>query len=401
MADDDEPRFGRRHALRVTQAAGLFVLLALTMFGVLNACSREVWQMAFAPIRAFAPQPALAARDYAGPELWLARPGLRDDPAQWLPAGVQRETTAAPGSAAPPRAAVFYVHSTTYLSRAEWNAPISDADSQRRAGLLTAATASAFSGAGPVWVPRYRQAALGAFLSTGPDRQRAIDVAYGDVAAAFGLFVEQTPAEMPIVIAGHSQGALLVARLLRDRVRGTPLARRVAAAYAIGWPMAARLAPPALGLPVCAQPDQAQCLVSWMSFAAPADPSLLLLGYHVFPDGTPADATLVCVNPLSGRSDRQAMPASANRGTLLPDKADLLTERAGPMVPAQAGAACDARGLLVLDRAPRTGQFVLPGNNYHVYDIPLFWANLRADVIRRTAGWYRRHPEAVAAGEPG
>jgi len=26
---------------------------------------------------------------------------------------------------------------------------------------------------------------------------------------------------------------------------------------------------------------------------------------------------------------------------------------------------------------------VLPGNNYHVYDIPLFWANTKADVARR------------------
>ena len=33
------------------------------------------------------------------------------------------------------------------------------------------------------------------------------------------------------------------------------------------------------------------------------------------------------------------------------------------------------------------GRGVLPGNNYHVYDIPLFWANLQADVARRMAAW--------------
>jgi len=26
---------------------------------------------------------------------------------------------------------------------------------------------------------------------------------------------------------------------------------------------------------------------------------------------------------------------------------------------------------------------VLPGNNYHVYDYSLFWANVRADANRR------------------
>jgi hypothetical protein len=30
------------------------------------------------------------------------------------------------------------------------------------------------------------------------------------------------------------------------------------------------------------------------------------------------------------------------------------------------------------------GPYVLPGNNYHVYDYPLFWANVRADVLWRT-----------------
>ena len=32
---------------------------------------------------------------------------------------------------------------------------------------------------------------------------------------------------------------------------------------------------------------------------------------------------------------------------------------------------------------PSLGSYVLPGNNYHVYDYPLFWANVRADVARR------------------
>jgi hypothetical protein len=33
------------------------------------------------------------------------------------------------------------------------------------------------------------------------------------------------------------------------------------------------------------------------------------------------------------------------------------------------------------------GPYVLPGNNYHVYDIPLFWENLRQDVARRMRTW--------------
>ena len=42
---------------------------------------------------------------------------------------------------------------------------------------------------------------------------------------------------MPIVLAGHSQGAAHVLRLLRDEIAGTPLEQRVAMVYAVGWPI--------------------------------------------------------------------------------------------------------------------------------------------------------------------
>jgi hypothetical protein len=36
------------------------------------------------------------------------------------------------------------------------------------------------------------------------------------------------------------------------------------------------------------------------------------------------------------------------------------------------------------------GPYGLPGNNLHVYDVPLFWANVRQDVQRRVAAWAAR-----------
>ncbi len=38
----------------------------------------------------------------------------------------------------------------------------------------------------------------------------------------------------------------------------------------------------------------------------------------------------------------------------------------------------------ILDGAiPTLGPYVLPGNNYHVYDYALFWGSIRADAARR------------------
>ena len=38
---------------------------------------------------------------------------------------------------------------------------------------------------------------------------------------------------------------------------------------------------------------------------------------------------------------------------------------------------------------PRSARFVLPGNNYHVYDYALFWGAIRRDAERRLAAWQR------------
>jgi hypothetical protein len=46
--------------------------------------------------------------------------------------------------------------------------------------------------------------------------------------------------------------------------------------------------------------------------------------------------------------------------------------------------------LLILDGdIPALGPFVLPGNNYHVYDYALFWTAIRGDAERRLQTWHR------------
>ena len=59
--------------------------------------------------------------------------------------------------------------------------------------------------------------------------------------------------------------------------------------------------------------------------------------------------------------------------------------------PRLVGARCD-NGLLMLDGAiPPLGPYVLPGNNYHVYDYALFWDAVRADALRRAhAKWLQQ-----------
>jgi hypothetical protein len=322
--------------------------------------------------------------DYSPAGMWIARPDRADNPALWTPAGFS--STPAPAE----KAAVFFIHPTSFLDKSQWNAAIDHADSQQRARLFVRHQASAFNGVGEIWAPKYRQATFGAFLTTKEDAEKALDFAYRDVLAAFEEFLRQVPGDRPIILAAHSQGSLHLMRLLRERIAGRPVAERIAAAYVVGWPISVTADLPALGLPACARAGQSGCVVSWQSFAEPADAKMVTDVYNAStaPNLKPrAGSPMLCVNPITGNAG-DAATAERNAGTLIPNAE--LTE--AEMVMGAVPARCGPDGFLLIgeeDRLPDLPAYVLPGNNYHVFDYALFWSNIRADAAARLAHFRR------------
>ena len=397
----------------------LYIVASIIGLVVAGAIAYAIWpqafmRAAFVPTETFVAPAAPAANAYADPAMWIARPDMAgDNPTLWRPRlgrGHPLHPANAPGAPTidPDErfrlavreqrgdAAVFFVHPTSYLSRAHWNAPLDDEEANWRATLFTRGMASVFSDAGDVWVPRYRQAALGAFLTSDVDTaNRALLAAYGDVAAAFEQFLTEIGPDRPIILAGHSQGSLHLTRLLRDRIAGRPVAERIVAAYIVGWPVSVEQDLPALGLPACADAESTGCILAWQSFAEPADTDMVTAVYDAtegFVGGSRAGTRMLCVNPLSGDLDGSA-DASVNLGAVRVDNGlddgELFTRDI------VVGARCDdpengGRGFLLIGQGVDMGPYVLPGNNYHVFDYPLFWMNVRADVARRLAAFEGR-----------
>lgn len=337
----------------------------------------QLTRLSFTPGGKFEPQPALPANAYANPDLWFARPGMTgNNPVQWLPQGATR--------AAPVDAAVFFVHPTSYLKKDHWNGPLDDADARRIGGMMVRANASVFGGAAEVWAPRYRQATFGAFVTDAPEARQAHDLAYRDVALAFDAFVAAQPQDRPIVLAGHSQGSFILKRLLAEKVAGTPLAKRIAAAYIVGWLVDTRRDLPAMGLPACERADQSGCVVSYLSFTDNADTAMMRDSYERFAGKTQSagQARYLCSNPLTGAIGG-SVPAGRNPGSVVPDA----KFEKGTLTKALVGATCVDDGTLRIGTGPDMGPFVLPGGNYHVYDYALFWQALRQDFATRVTAW--------------
>jgi hypothetical protein len=358
------------------------ILTGLVIVGAIlwRLFAADLIRTAFVPTEPFAASAAVAAPDYAKPANWVARPGLADNPALWAPTGF---------SAAPkPAAAMFFVSPTAWLSRSAWNAPLDDAETNERLVRFTKMQASVFNGVAEIWVPRYRQATFGSFLKPGPDADRALALAYSDVERAFDAFLAAQPADRPILIGGHSQGARHILHLLA--ARRAQLGDRLVGVWAVGWPVtAADLS--RMGLPGCTRAEQQGCVLSWQSFAADGDLAEALKGFAVVKDVSGAaigNRAMLCVNPLSGSAD--AAGPERNAGMLQSDEA---------LVPKAVGAKCDARGLLLISPTPKKiGPYVLPGGNFHVYDYGLFWANVRADAEARLSAYGAARFPAQSAG---
>jgi hypothetical protein len=365
------------------------IVLVIAAAVVYRLFGRELLTAALVPGVSFAASKVEPGPDYRTLAAWDANPGLPADAARWTPPGV--------AAADHPKAVVFFVTPTAYLSRDRWTMPFDDAATNGRIGLYLRNQASVFNGVGAIWAPKYRQATFGAFLTTKPDAGRVLDLAYGDVVRAFDAFLAAVPPGAPIILAGHSQGSRHLLRLLHERIAGTPLARRVVAVYAVGWSISVTADLPALGFPACATPQATGCVLTWQSFAEPAEAA----GFRDVVDREPGltgasrrGTALLCTNPLVGATTPAAVPAAANHGSLVPGASD---GDGGKLVAGGIGAACRHDYLSIGDPPAGFDRYVLPGNNYHVYDYNLFWADVRADAQRRVAAFAAQRAVAASA----
>lgn len=328
----------------------------------------------------FADQTPPPPPDYSQPTSWAARPGA-EGAAATVPVGA----TPAPRA---PVVDVFYVNPTTYVSKTRWNQDVAD----RAANAVTDASvisrqASVFNGCCRVFAPRYRQGSSLSFIDFAGDGSKAFDLAYTDVVRAFDHYLKIDNHGRPFILAGHSQGAYHIARLIEERIDGTPLARRMVAAYPIGYNLSeGDFGRTYKNVRPCAKPRQTGCVVQWNAVLNGTDlAARAKAGEQRFVDRYPGapGQRMLCVNPLTFDRDRPAAPRSVSRGSIPGDP------NAGPFQPLRVrsvAARCD-NGLLVVEPDAALGLKPLPGGSMHYHDYSLFYAELRADAIRRASAF--------------
>ena len=253
-----------------------------------------------------APLPSASAGPTAlpvgDPVTWLCRPtsGGLDDAAcrEGLDAAV---VTAAGTSADPfeppadPPVDCFYVYPT--VSRAPGvNAP---AEPAPEVVATVRAQAALLGEACRLFVPLYRQVTLGALTSGRYFDPVAQGLAQSDVVDAWHEYLNEDNDGRGVVLVGHSQGAMQLARLLEQDAAPRGLTDRVVSALLVGGgattAAGSDVADEAGDLPVCREVAQTGCVLAYSTFAE-VPPAGSLFGR------APAGREAICVDPtrLSG-----------------------------------------------------------------------------------------------------
>lgn len=296
--------------------------------------------------------------DYSNLDYWAAHPWKRN-PSDNVPVLLNKP-------AKDSLADVFFIYPTTYLDPSlptGWNAAIDDQKINQRTDNTTILyQASVFNEHCRIFSPRYRQANLKAFYSNdGPSIEKAFNLAYADILAAFNYYLTHFNNGRPIIIASHSQGTKHAGRLIQELFENKPLKRQLVCAYLIGLPVFDNYFS---ALKPCSDSSATQCFISWRSFKKNADPGFV----------AKEKLHAIVINPLTWCLDEQFADKKLNDGGILKDFNKIIPH----IVSAQVH-----KNILWVSKPAFFGNIFLTAKNYHIVDYNLFYMNIRENVYTR------------------
>lgn len=354
--------------------------------------------------------------DYNKLSHWAAHPKVPSK-VQFTPAGIPQNDNWKIGEVD-----CFFVHPTLYFSPKNWNASLdATATNELVDELIIPSQASVFNSCCRIFAPRYRQATFYSFLKASNNSRQALTLAGEDILAAFDTYLTKWNQGRPFFIAGHSQGALHTIRLLEERIHNTPLARKLVAAYPIGYQFPLdKFKRTLTNLPPSTSQKDIHCIVTWDTFLETGKPLSFLDRAEVcyYEKGKltwerRSFKKVVGHNPLSWKQEKEWVASKHHKGGVhillernhkmtLPQLVsqqpmELICTQLSIPHPQLVKAKIGRKGLLFV--SPPTHRlfrnFVIPGGSLHVFDIALFYMDLRENIKERWGAYQKEYEKTI------
>jgi len=361
--------------------------------------------------------PTVAPTSAPSNTVWLCKPGLADNPCEGdmtttvISADNTSETETA-GPAEDPPIDCFYVYPTV-SGQTTTNADLT-IDPEQKA--VANSHASRFSQVCKVYAPMYRQLTLAAINAVPApegeqpqgDTEASRDIAYADVLSAWQDYLAHYNNGRGVVLIGHSQGTMMLARLITAEIDPNPEVRKLlVSALLIGGNVLVAKGQDIGGdfqnVPACRSDDQTGCVIAYSTFMEPP-PADSLFGRTDSGPGAVVgrkaeDLEVLCTNPasLSGGTGsltpyNPTAPLPGALGVLVGSIPSASTSWVS--YPDQYAAHCasaDGANWLQVDSAkvagderPVVSQVLGPTWGLHLVDVNIALGNL-VDLVRRQA----------------
>ncbi len=299
--------------------------------------------------------------DYKRPSNWLAMARRPDKPVD-----------------------VFFLMATTYLPENPGDAEVCTIDNQRmrsHGSYQLEAKASVFEPWANIYAPYYRQ--LDARLLIGKSSDEAepyFTVPKMDVFAALDYYFAHCNAGRPFILAGHSQGSVLLCLVLEQYLPKHPeLLERMIAAYVLGFSVTKNWLAEHPHLRLASGPDDTGVIISW-NVEGPGNAGQTSV---VVREGS------VCVNPLTWRSDDSYASADLNLGSFFCKNSKARHEEGF------ADAQIDLERGVVVCHSADPARWAVPHHDmfgtqsYHSWDYGFYYENIRQNAKVRIDNYFK------------
>ncbi|WP_296953195.1 DUF3089 domain-containing protein [uncultured Massilia sp.] len=314
--------------------------------------------------------------DYGAPSAWLCRPGMQEACQRGLDALVVRPDGSRVAEpfvpAADPGIDCFYVYPTVSRERGMY----ADLAASPELARVAQSQAGRLGSRCRLFVPLYRQLTRAGLADVmGSLRRPDWEPPYRGVLAAWRWYLEHDNGGRGVVLVGHSQGTVLLRRLIAEEIDGRPAQRLLVSAFLAGSPQGAAFA----HIGPCRTAGETGCVYVWGSYRAGDDAPRRLFGR-----APPGSRDAVCVNPAApGGGAHPLRPYLPRPPGMDPDGPPWIV----PEGVVSAACVADRQGnVLRVSGAARLPDG-MPGWGLHRWDVNLVLGDILALLDAQAAAW--------------
>jgi len=316
--------------------------------------------------------------DYGDAASWLCKPAANDRCQRNLDAvAIRPDGSRVPAPFVParnPEVDCFYVYPTASREPGPY------ADMQASPELVDTARAQAgrLASRCRLFAPIYRQLTLPG-LAASMSGGQALDwnKPYEDVLAAWRWYLAHENKGRGVVLVGHSQGTIMLRKLIAEEIDGKPAQRLLVSAFLAGSPEGAAFP----GVKACHAAGDTGCVYVWGSYRE-SD----LSPRRAFGRKTSGNQDAVCVNPAGPEGGVKPLTSFLPKPAGSPAEAP-----AWVVVDGAFSATCtpDQQGNVLRVTGPANLPESAPGWGLHRWDISLVQGNILALLDAQAANWKR------------